>query len=657
MRKSLLTSLLLLLCTMLSAGNISQKEALKKAASLFDQYTSLKLVATASGDQPAYYVFNAQRAEKGFVIVAGESLDDDILGYSDHGEFNPKSMPPALQYMLLCYEEQINMLRSGQASAYKAPARDAIEPLTQTMWGQDAPYNNMVPLLPESDSDAQERCATGCVATAMAQILKYWSYDRATTRIPQYTTKTNSIYMPSLEPTTFDYSIMENQYNTTEGEAANAVAKLMLYCGQAAQMDYDEESSAVVRSAYFSTYFGFNANCRDEYRANYRADVWDQIMYDELQAKRPVLYAGANFTDGGHAFLLDGYKDGYYHINWGWYGYCDGYFKLSEVDPEKGGIGAGVGLDGYSFAQTAAIGIQPETATIKTYTKANGNQESLKVNSASIEGRKKTGATITVKANVTNNGRVNVSSLYLIAGDSLVTGVGAHIDPNNTDDVLLHFSLEEAGTYALKLCTDKYGSKVLWTGSVDITLSRTPNLEGSNIHIDNCTEYDNSNVWPVAGNVFKYGIDLTNNDIEDFEAPLRAILFKMVRNGNGFTSSSYSIKMQTVAIEAGKTERVEFEFDNMETDCYYIMRLDVYDYSTHAFSELESGYQYLNFLGKIYSVIYQSVEAPSGIHGVTMDGADGQTTIYDLNGRRVGTLGDQLPKGLYIAKGKKFVVK
>lgn len=371
--------LLLLVCTLMTAGNIGRRAAQRKAAALFGPSTTMKLATVASGNNPAYYVFNAQRAKKGFVIVAGEEqVSDDILGYSESGEFDPQDMPPALQYMLQCYAEQTEMVRNGEAEAHRTTVqRENIDPLVQTKWDQNAPYNL-----------GNEKCIlddviypyAGCVATAMAQIIRYYASPVQTTVIPAYSYFLSSdgtnvrsataagyyqIDIPALPATTFNYDIMEDYYETSAtGESIQEVAKLMAYCGRAAQMKYSKVAGTATERVQYFTYFGFNPNGEEKERADYNATDWDNLVYAELAAKRPVLYSGgaqSAVSNAGHAFVCDGYKDGLFHINWGWSGRYNGFFKLSECNPHGTGSGGSSSKNGYSLRQAVLIGLQPNT--------------------------------------------------------------------------------------------------------------------------------------------------------------------------------------------------------------------------------------------------------------------------------------------------------
>ncbi|MBP1541135.1 MAG: C10 family peptidase [Prevotella sp.] len=383
MKKLLFCSFFLFVAQwLMAADNTDLRHARQKAAGFWGT-TPVKLVATATGETPAYYVFNAQRAEKGFVIVAGHD-NSTILGYSDNGEFDPANMPPQLQDMLDAYSEMVATKGSHAAATQRAPeVHEAIAPLITTKWGQQAPYNKLLPNNPTTSG--QQFKYTGCVATAMAQIMKFYASPTATQPIPSYTyylskdgssSRSSSAYSggytispQGLPSTQFNYDLMKDDYNSgyTE-EEGNAVAELMLYCAQAAKMMYKNLSSgATTSSEYFSDYFGYSEDHDALSRSDYSAYEWDRLLYNELKENRPVLMSGHKPT-GGHAFICDGYKNGMFHFNWGWNGSYEGYFNLAEMNPYGSGDGDAAGRDGYSLNLRAFINLRPAGADVPTNT-------------------------------------------------------------------------------------------------------------------------------------------------------------------------------------------------------------------------------------------------------------------------------------------------
>jgi hypothetical protein len=227
MRKTLLASLFLLLCTALVAGTISKKQAMQKAQALLGNSTDLQLVSQGDGVQPAYYVFNAAQKGRGFVIISGEETGDEILGFSENGTFDPQNMPPALAWWLQCYQFQTEQIRNGQARPHRAPVvHEAIAPLVKTQWNQEEPYNGMLPFNPLKGDTIRYK-HTGCVATAMAQLLKYWASEKGAAAIPGYSYESQYVgsgdklvtvvtKLEALPETTFNYDVMKEVYTVAD---------------------------------------------------------------------------------------------------------------------------------------------------------------------------------------------------------------------------------------------------------------------------------------------------------------------------------------------------------------------------------------------------------------------------------------------------------
>ncbi len=355
---------LLLFAAVIQAVPVSKSEAQKKA----QQFISGKIAAArgtnvstpdlqfeaADGDN--YYVFNVGQ-HQGFVIVSGDDRTPGILGYSDEGDFDAENIPSNMKAWLQGYADEIHELKTtpevaGARSAARVTERDwaAIDPLVQTKWGQDAPYN-----------DAVKPNVTGCVATAMAQLMYFHKWPKEeTTAIPKYANYS------SLEPIVFDWNSMKETYGGSESVTAKtAVATLMKYCGYSVNMAYGSGSSSAVASLAVNalkSYFNYDQNIRYIERAYYGIDEWESIIYEELANDRPVMYGGSTVRGAGHEFVCDGYDgNGLFHFNWGWDGNYNGFFVLWLANPKGTGIGGSNSADGYSSGQSAIIGIQKPT--------------------------------------------------------------------------------------------------------------------------------------------------------------------------------------------------------------------------------------------------------------------------------------------------------
>lgn len=333
--------------------------------------------------QESYYVFpNAN--SKGFTIVSGDDRLPEIVGYSSQGSYDENNLPEGFVSFMKAYQNLYNKVNLDDAEALKnlaeikawrnkknasAASTSAVAPLLGNIeWDQTSPYNNMCPKY-----DSVHVAATGCVATAMAQVMAYYKYPKQLKAdIPGYVNRWNGIPMeiPTItqEEGIYDWDNMLPKYNKEANatqQQKDAVAKLMYHCGAAVQMNYGPESAAAVSATKLAKYFGYDADLMmDLSRSSFTLDKWMQIIDTELAAGRPVLYGG-QASDGGHQFICDG-KDGegLYHINWGWSGSQNGYFDLSLLNPEKGGTGSGNSTEGYNRLCSMTIGIAPDNGVV-----------------------------------------------------------------------------------------------------------------------------------------------------------------------------------------------------------------------------------------------------------------------------------------------------
>lgn len=397
-------SLLMPMVVMAGPRSFQQAKAIaeKQAALLgvtIDQKAMTK--ARKQGDkaemnlsQQSYYVFpNAN--SKGFTIVSGDDRLPEIVGYSSQGSYDENNLPEGFISFMKAYQNLYNKVNLGDAEALKnlaeikawrnkiaqkknaessqanasAASTSAVAPLLGNIeWDQTSPYNNMCPKY-----DSVHVAATGCVATAMAQVMAYYKYPKQLKAdIPGYVNRWNGIPMeiPTItqEEGIYDWDNMLPKYNKEANatqQQKDAVAKLMYHCGAAVRMSYGPESGAAVSSSKLAKYFGYDADLMmDLSRSSFTLDKWMQIIDTELAAGRPVLYGGQS-SENGHQFICDGKdENGLYHINWGWSGNQNAYFDLSILNPEKGGTGSGSAADGYNRDCTMTIGIAPDNGVV-----------------------------------------------------------------------------------------------------------------------------------------------------------------------------------------------------------------------------------------------------------------------------------------------------
>lgn len=341
-------------------------------------------LSTSVQDNPnaaLFFIFN-NNDEGGFIIISADDCAFPVIGYSLTGTFTGEKMPPAFQGMLeRRAEEMMEMVQSGskatnevknawaellmpnKSMAFKSPT--SVEALMSTTWDQAPFYNDLCPY----DNNYNELTVTGCPATAMAQIMKFWSYPEHGTGYHSYNSENYGTLSANFEATNYDWANMPNSLSGSN----NAIATLMFHSGVAVEMQYGvaatggsggyviEAQSPIQHCCEyaFKTYFGYKTTMQGLFRENYNDATWIQMLKTDLDAGRPVQYAGFG-QGGGHTWVCDGYDaNNYFHMNWGWGGTYDGYFSLNNLAPGTGGAGGGSG--NFNAGQQALIGIEPLT--------------------------------------------------------------------------------------------------------------------------------------------------------------------------------------------------------------------------------------------------------------------------------------------------------
>lgn len=366
-----------------TAAPVSEQQAQRKAITYIAQHRSItkptldaapRTLSRQSGTSTAtnYYIFNIGR-EEGFIIVSGDDRTPAVLGCADRGHFDTDNIPANMQAWLDNCERQIAALRESQAElSLPLSTHQAIPAMTTSQWNQGEPFNSLCPVFFNGN-----RAVTGCVATAMAQILYFHRQEAVKalqTAILPYECITNWMGYGRLSVsglpggTPLEWEEMTDKYDAraTESQKA-AVATLMYACGAAVEMDYADQtygSKASGRSIMtaLKKYFGFDASGTLERKYQYTEEQWDSIIYSELSLGRPVILAGETAQREGHAFVVDGYDgDGRYHINWGWGGLSDGFYVLRDLTPDYQGIGGS--SSGYNNEQTAVTRLFPGDGT------------------------------------------------------------------------------------------------------------------------------------------------------------------------------------------------------------------------------------------------------------------------------------------------------
>ena len=327
-------------------------------------------VCTRMNNSPAYYVFN-KVGGNGFVIVSGDDIIKPILAYSYVNSFHVENMPDNLRAWMAYYREQINWAREENIVSYEETiwawerlrdeidsAKNSEEVLIETaLWDQTAPYNLLCPTINGTQAP------TGCVATALAIVMKYnrWP-DQGSGMTFQYTTKQYKQTLSATYNIVYDWDNMLNKYEkgNYSTEQAEAVSQLMYHCGVFSEMDYTPRSSGALTLTAMGgmvRYMKYDKSMTLQSREWYTEAEWNSLLKKELDAGRLIIYGGSNNKEEGHQFVLDGYKQNDYHVNWGWGGTANGYYSLSALDPDSQGVGGNTG-GGFTVGQDAVIGVK-----------------------------------------------------------------------------------------------------------------------------------------------------------------------------------------------------------------------------------------------------------------------------------------------------------
>lgn len=378
----LLVLLLALGYSPLQAKRITQWQAQQQAYSFWGKQMPQKAkaksrTATTASPSDAYYVFNNDAG--GFVIIAGDDAVTPVLGYTSTGSFDAENLPDGLKDLLKSYERQIAALGDNYV-ANRTATRAAFtgEKLLKTAeWNQMAPFNKYTP----------NNYVTGCVATAGAIVMKHHGYPAKGTGSHSYTW--NGKTLTANFEHDYDWASMPAKYDGTNDAAFDGVARLMADLGVAVEMQYSKSGSGAYIGNMISAlqkYFGYSKLTYLASIDDMEAEAWNAKLRGEIDANRPILYSASDASAGGHSFIIDGYKDESFSVNWGWGGYCNGFYQIGALNPESAGKPTG---DKYNLGQTAVIGLQPSDGTEKVSTmgflKFAGQLQALNMNVTDVK--------------------------------------------------------------------------------------------------------------------------------------------------------------------------------------------------------------------------------------------------------------------------------
>lgn len=617
---------LLLVCgqATIQAKRISQWQAQQQAYSFWGKQMPMKakaksrVVSTASLStlgNDSYYVFNNDAG--GFVIIAGDDAVAPVLGYTSTGAFDANNLPEGLKDLLKSYEQQIAALgKNYKANTTSTRAEFTGEKLLNTAkWNQGAPFNKYTP----------NNYVTGCVATAGAIVMKHHGYPAKGVGSHSYTWNGQNL-TASFEHD-YDWANMPVRYTGDNDAAFDGVARLMSDLGIAVNMQYANGGSASALEDLVTAlkkYFGYSKYARLLTMKDLGAEVWNGRLRAEIDANRPILYSAADSNVGGHSFVIDGYKDESFSVNWGWGGYCDGFYRIGALNPEVDGTPQG---DQYNSSQAAVFALQPsdgkEVLSNLRFIKVDGYLETMNMNVTDVKAGK----------NLT---------LYLLPlqsyGENSYTGKIAIALKNAKGEIREVFA--ETGIKELE--HGYYIDQYLLGGACTVDAQ-----EGDYLAIVS-KEEGTDEYLEILGS--------------DFE--------KVILPATGFQPRTFEVKAElgkgAEFIEAPSTYNWVSRFYNGKPlqGCPYYFDVKMDESVTESSLELDGGevlaYQFSDgakFYGisvgikPVYNLV---VKTTTGIRSVTVDNKTRKSALYDLNGRRIPNVPS---KGIYIQNGKKMIRK
>lgn len=608
----------------IQAKRISQWQAQQQAYSFWGKQMPMKakaksrVVSTASLStlgNDSYYVFNNDAG--GFVIIAGDDAVAPVLGYTSTGAFDANNLPEGLKDLLKSYEQQIAALgKNYKANTTSTRAEFTGEKLLNTAkWNQGAPFNKYTP----------NNYVTGCVATAGAIVMKHHGYPAKGVGSHSYTWNGQNL-TASFEHD-YDWANMPGRYTGDNDAAFDGVARLMSDLGIAVNMQYANGGSASALEDLVTAlkkYFGYSKYARHLKIEDLGAEAWNGRLRAEIDANRPVLYAASDANVGGHSFVIDGYKDESFSVNWGWGGYCDGFYRVGALNPEVDGTPQG---DQYNSSQAAVFALQPsdgkEVLSNLRFIKVDGYLETMNMNVTDVKAGK----------NLT---------LYLLPlqsyGENSYTGKIAIALKNAKGETREVFAETEIKELEHGYYIDQYllGGACTVDAQEGDYLAIVSKEEGTDEYLEILGSDFEKVILPATGfqpRTFEVKAEL-GKGAEFIEAPSTYNWVSRFYNGKPLQGCPYyfDVKMDESVTESS------LELDGGEVLAYQ-------------FSDGAKFYGISVGIKPVYNLV---VKTTTGIRSVTVDNKTRKSALYDLNGRRIPNVPS---KGIYIQNGKKMIRK
>lgn len=617
---------LLLVCgqATIQAKRISQWQAQQQAYSFWGKQMPMKakaksrVVSTASLStlgNDSYYVFNNDAG--GFVIIAGDDAVAPVLGYTSTGAFDANNLPEGLKDLLKSYEQQIAALgKNYKANTTSTRAEFTGEKLLNTAkWNQVAPFNKYTP----------NNYVTGCVATAGAIVMKHHGYPAKGVGSHSYTWNGQNL-TASFEHD-YDWANMPAKYTDGNDEAFDGVARLMSDLGIAVNMQYANGGSASALEDLVTAlkkYFGYSKYARLLTMKDLGAEVWNGRLRAEIDANRPVLYAASDANVGGHSFVIDGYKDESFSVNWGWGGYCDGFYRIGALNPEADGTPQG---DQYNSSQAAVFALQPsdgkEVLSNLRFIKVDGYLETMNMNVTDVK----------VGKNM---------NLYLLPlqsqGENPFTGEVAIALKNAKGETRKVF-----GATAIKDLSPGFYFSALSLGEACPVDAQ----EGDYLAIVSKEDGTEEYVEIFGPDMAEVHLPATGFQPRTFEVKTE------LGEGAQFVEASSAYNWVSRLYNGKPLQGCPYYFDVKmdESVTESSLELDGGKIPVATFSDGAKFYAISPGIKPVYNLV---VKTTTGIRSVTVNNKTRKSALYDLNGRRIPNVPS---KGIYIQNGKKMIRK
>ncbi len=503
-----------------------------------------------------YYIFS-RGENQGFVIVSGDDCLPKILGYTESGDYEEEKLPPHFfswlnYYGTLVEEAQAQGVNTARTEVRSTrAAKERVEPLLTSHWHQGWPYNNYCPFI----EGTTNRSIAGCVATAATQVVYYWRKDNPSTLQATTSLYGNSNGAPVTEiwekGTPLKWDLMLDHYNGSHpAECEDAVATFTAALGHANWLGYGSSTWGQISDLVgtFSNYFRMSSVC--EYKDGHSQTDWENKIYNDLIAARPIVYTGYSGDTGGHAIVLDGYDgNNLYHFNFGWGGQADGYYT---VDDELSAVG------GFNFVQGMTYQIMPKQRNISAEIVRPAD---FRVN-----------ATNELRIKVANNATLPFSGVYLFMN---TTGNRpTSLSSAKSEDETTVFAADGSDNYIILSCKPTQAKTTyLWVTDDQLNVLDKDTLEatvGKNdlklyaVDINGSSDvqtFEGAEYTVVYNEKATCGVEIGNDGLHRYEASPRIAVYGSNDNGRTFEYVGY--KSGKLSVGAG--ERVRFDVNMTNT--------------------------------------------------------------------------------------------